>query len=788
MNHGPIVACIAVCLAVLAAPLAAGEAEPVACPTLEGPPPRTLDPGYTIPTIDLAGETHRQVVVDREKGQYLGHPTTVLLEDNKTMIAVYPKGHGGGAIVMKRSDDGGLTWSDRLPVPENWATSQEVPTLYRTVGPDGRRRLIMFSGLYPVRMARSEDDGRTWTPLEPIGDFGGIVAMASCIRLADGSTMALFHDDGRFIQGGTGKHRDSPAGKVTGAWTVYKTLSKDGGLAWSDAMPIAKWTGGPHICEPGAIRSPDGKEICVPLRENSRKFNSLVMFSRDEGATWTVPRQVPAALTGDRHVGRYAPDGRLVISFRDTTRASPTKGDWVMWVGTYDDIKEGREGQYRVRLMDNTKGGDCAYPALELLPDGTFVATTYGHWTEGEAPYIASVRFTMAEIDARAPAAGTPVGAASAEGVAARANEGSENGQGGGPANGPQKTVVFQSGTDGYHTFRIPSVIATPKGDLLAFCEGRKTGRGDAGDIDLVMKRSTDAGQTWGPIQVVWDDAGNTCGNPCPVVDERTGTIRLLLTWNRGDDREGDIVARKSKDTRRVFVTHSTDDGRTWAKPTDITAAAKKPEWTWYATGPGVGIQLRLGPHKGRMVVPCDHAAAYPDHKYASHVILSDDGGQTWRLGGVVRPAVNECQVIERTDGSLLLNMRSYAGKKCRAVATSADGGETWTEARSDAALVEPVCQAGLVRTTPADAEGRSVVLFSNPADPSKRVNMTVRASLDDAATWPHSRTLHAGPSAYSCLVRLPDGDAGCLYEAGEKNSYETITFARFPLAWVTGE
>ncbi len=385
-----------------AVPGGAGEGDPVACPTLEGPPPRTLDPAYTIPTVDLAGETQRQVIVDREKGQYLGHPTTVLLEDHRTMLAVYPKGHGSGAVVLKRSGDAGLTWSDRLPTPENWARSQEVPTLYRTVAPDGHRWLIMFSGLYPIKMARSPDNGLTWTPLEPIGDFGGVVAMASCVRLEGGSYMALFHDDGRFIQGGPGRHRQSPAGKRTGTWTVYKTLSSDGGLTWGDPIPIAKWTDGPHICEPGAIRSPDGKEIAVLLRENSRKYNSMVMFSRDEGRSWTPPRQVPAALTGDRHVGQYAPDGRLVVSFRDTTRKSPTRGDWVMWVGTYEDIRQGREGQYRVRLMDNHRGGDCAYPAVERLPDGTFVATTYGHWTRGAKPYIASVRFKVEEIDARA--------------------------------------------------------------------------------------------------------------------------------------------------------------------------------------------------------------------------------------------------------------------------------------------------------------------------------------------------------------------------------------------------
>ncbi len=137
------------------------------------------------------------------------------------------------------------------------------------------------------------------------------------------------------------------------------------------------------------------------LRENSRKYNSFVIFSNDEGQSWTKPIELPGSLTGDRHTGRYAPDGRLFISFRDTTHESPTRGDWVGWVGTYEDIVNGREGQYRVRLMDNHKQADCAYPGLEVLPDGTFVATTYGHWVEGEAPFIVSVRFKLEEIDAK---------------------------------------------------------------------------------------------------------------------------------------------------------------------------------------------------------------------------------------------------------------------------------------------------------------------------------------------------------------------------------------------------
>jgi hypothetical protein len=365
---------------------------------LDAEPPR----GYSIPLVDLALETNRQVIVDREAGQYLGHPTTVLLEDGKTMLCVYPKGHGRGAIVYKRSPDGGLTWSERLPTPENWVTSKEVPTLHRVVGPDGRKRIILWSGLYPARLAVTEDDGTSWGELKPVGDWGGIVVMGFTepIKTGAGHYLAMFHDDGRYF---TSKpHQENPV-----VFTLFKTFSKDGGLTWS--FPEAVWKGSDvHLCEPGLIRSPDGKQLAVLLRENSRRKNSHVMFSDDEARTWTSPRELPGALTGDRHSGRYAPDGRLFISFRDTTLESPTKGDWVGWVGTYEDIAKGREGQYRVRLMDNLKSADCAYPGVELLPDGTFVTTTYGHWTTNEAPHIVSVRFRLNELDERAARSSPP--------------------------------------------------------------------------------------------------------------------------------------------------------------------------------------------------------------------------------------------------------------------------------------------------------------------------------------------------------------------------------------------
>jgi hypothetical protein len=357
--------------------------------------------GISIPVVDLSADTARQTIVDREAGQYLGHPTTVLLEDGRTMIAVYPKGHGRGAIVMKRSTNGGRTWSGRLPTPANWETSLEVPTIYRVVDAKGKKRLIMFSGLYPIRLAVSEDDGATWSGLAPIGDFGGIVAMASLVPLRTGAGhyMALFHDDGRFIGA---KPAEGPR-----RFTVYKTISTDGGLTWGPpevvvSHPVA------HLCEPGALRSPDGQQIALLLRENSRKLNAFVIFSNDEGRTWSAPRELPGALTGDRHVAKYAPDGRLFITFRDMALDSPTKGDWVAWVGTYDDIVNGREGQYRVRLMDNHHAWDCAYPGLELLPDGTFVTTTYGYWEAGAQPYIVCVRLTTADLDVRAAAAARP--------------------------------------------------------------------------------------------------------------------------------------------------------------------------------------------------------------------------------------------------------------------------------------------------------------------------------------------------------------------------------------------
>jgi len=327
---------------------------------------------------------------------------------------------------------------------------------------------------------------------------------------------------------------------------------------------------------------------------------------------------------------------------------------------------------------------------------------------------------------------------------------------------------VFTSGTEGYHTYRIPGVVLTGEGTLLAFCEGRKTGRGDHGDLDLVLRRSADGGKTWEPMQLVYEEGGTaeiTIGNPCPVVDRETGTVWLPFC----------------RDNDRVFITQSTDDGRTWAPPVEITQDVKKPEWGWYATGPGHGIQLT----SGRMLIPCDCRDAKGEVDWnkrgRSLVFYSDDHGQSWHLGGVTDLGMDECEAVELADGSIVLSMRQYRGPKQRAFATSADGGMTWSKPELHPEVHCPVCQSSILRyTLPPNEKNR--ILYSGPGGPG-RSRMTVRLSYDEGRSWPVAKVIHEGSAAYSDLVALPDGTIGCLYE---RDDYGKITFARLTLEWLT--
>lgn len=355
------------------------------------------------------------------------------------------------------------------------------------------------------------------------------------------------------------------------------------------------------------------------------------------------------------------------------------------------------------------------------------------------------------------------------------------------------KANLFSKGDYGYNTFRIPALVVSKKGTILAFAEARKNSRSDTGDIDLVMKRSTDGGKTWSEMIMVWDDAENVCGNPCPVVDEKTGRIIVLSTWNLGKDHEKDIHKKTSQDTRRVYMLHSDDDGVTWSEAREITDMAKNPVWGWYATGPCHAIQLKNGPYKGRLIAPCDHSNVPGDYTGPvgenkttsfSHIIYSDDIGQTWKIGGISAAGGNECTIVERTDGSLMLNMRGPRGErengKCRMVAISRDGGQTLEPTYWNQSLQEPVCQASILNYTPK-GKLTSTILFSNPNHPDKRMNMTIKISHDNGQTWANEYQVFGKFTAYSDIVVLNKGDIGIFYESGEETSYDRIAFERLP-------
>ncbi|MCX6873527.1 MAG: sialidase family protein [Verrucomicrobia bacterium] len=372
------------------------------------PPPLaelTGDPLFSsghvqLPVVDISQETNRQVVIAAgTETIYQGHPTTLLLSDGKTMFWVWTIGHGGPCGPMARSDDGGLRWQ-RLDdtLPKGFCGHHNCPSLYRMVDPAGTERLWVFSAEPNMPRIMSEDRGKTWSEMKPLG-FPCVMTFSSVVRLKDGGYAGLYH-------------RKGPKGLQ-----VLQSNTADGGLTWSEPRVVAE-VEGKDPCEPFAFRSPDGNELCCLMRENTHKRVSLMMFSQDEAKTWSQPVDTPWGLTGDRHAGVRAPDGRLVIAFRDKAPGSPTGGHFVAWVGSYDDIRQGKPGQCRVKLLHGYHEWDCGYPGMEVLPDGTIVATTYIKYHPGkEKNSVVSTRFTMKDIDrllAAVPGAGIPAGATQA--------------------------------------------------------------------------------------------------------------------------------------------------------------------------------------------------------------------------------------------------------------------------------------------------------------------------------------------------------------------------------------
>jgi sialidase-1 len=333
------------------------------------------------------------------------------------------------------------------------------------------------------------------------------------------------------------------------------------------------------------------------------------------------------------------------------------------------------------------------------------------------------------------------------------------------------------------HLYRIPALAVSKNGTLLAFAEARRDSAADHGNIDTVVRRSEDGGKTWGPEIVVAGDGDNTMGNPCPVVDRDTGRVWLHLCWNGHQPPPGGFKPGYGEDSRRVFVTYSDDDGRTWARAKEITASVKLEHWSWYATGPGHGIQLERGKHKGRLIIPSNHKSE-PEggpRTYHSHIVYSDDHGETWKIGAVTAEGYNESTAVELENGDVMLNSRLHGpgthDKKYRGVSISGNGGETFARWGYNRDLIDPHCQGSLRRIRWAEDGNPGVIAFSNPAWPW-RTHVMVRYSYDDGITWPAGRMIYPWTSAYSDTAVLPDGRVAVLFE---KDWWGSVSLAILP-------
>jgi len=700
-----------------------------------------------LPLIDISGETGRHIIIaEGTRDIYQGHPTTVLLADNKTMFCVWSIGHGGPAGPMAVSRDGGINWKrmdDELP--SGFRNHINCPSIYRMMDmKTGKIRLWVYSAQPDMPSIMSEDGGKTWVEQPALG-FECVMTFSSIVRLSDGNYMGFYH-----------RRKGS-------SLEVLQTKTEDGGMTWSDPLVITDIEG-KMPCEPFVFRSPCQKELCCLMRENTHTGRSLMMFSRDEGKTWSEPVSTAWGLTGDRHMGVYTRDGRLVIAFRDRAINSPSNGHFVAWVGTYEDIKNGNPGEYRIKLLHSYAGRDCGYPGMEILPDGTIVATTYIKYRDDNNKHsVVSTRFKIHETDVMM-----------AEYL----------------VNNSIKTNIpacFHSQTlfktrEGEQKVRGPHIIVSPDGTVLAF-----------GRWCSVVRKSKDKGRSWSPEE---DLAAKGVSGSNVVVDEITGDIIIL-----------------SPSLSNPCLFRSKDNGNTWQRE-NITIY---PNTIGHGAPPGnvpaeigamsTGITLKYGEHKGRLIIPCriqppagSNAQEHWMYNYNTSM-FSDDRGKTWQVSDGIMSGTGEGTLAELSDGRIYYNSRSHMSvDHMRRIAWSLDGGTRYVDWEVSGELYETgepfyfkygskpaygMC-AGLVRVPDGVTEAKDVLLFSIPDwKGGWRYQMTVWASFNGAHTWPVKRLTDQGYSAYSSMAADKEGNIYLLYEGGENSLYDEINVAVFNLKWL---
>lgn len=695
-----------------------------------------------IPVVDISGEQERHVIIAEGTQEiYQGHPTTVLLADGKTMYCVWSIGHGGHAGPMAVSRNGGLSWKRMdQELPAGFSRHENCPSLYRMLDmKTGQVKLWVFSASPNMPRIVSLDGGKSWQEKPALG-FECVMTFSSIVRLKDGSYMGFYH---------------RRKGK---SLIVLQTKTLDGGDTWSDPEVIAD-VAGKLACEPYVFRSPSQKELCCLMRENTHTGHSLMMFSRDEGKTWTTPVATAWELTGDRHQGVYSRDGRLVIAFRDRALNSPTLGHFVAWVGTYDDIKNARAGEYRIKLLHSHAGSDCGYPGMEILPDGTIVATTYIKYSEGHKKHsVVSTRFNIHETDMMA-----------ARSIVKDAGVAFFHCQ-----------TLFKK-TEGGPAIRIPAIVVAPDGTVLAFADGC-----------ALVRKSRDSGKTWSPIQETIPGV-KPDGNV--LVDETSGEL---------------VILSPSGDAPCIYK--SPDNGNSWKKES-ITI---RPNAIGHGTAGhcpiGItamepGITIKYGERKGRLLIAGriqpplnDNSQEHWMYNYNA-AIYSDDHGKTWQISDAIMTGTGEAALAELSNGSVYYNSRSHMSvDHKRRIAWSFDGGARyvdWSASEELYEIGEPFyfkfgskpsygCKAGLVRVPGGIGSAGDVLLYSMPDwKGGWRFQMTVWASFNGAATWPAKRLIDAGFSAYSSLAVDRNKTIYLLYEGGENALYDETNVAVFNLAWL---